>query len=91
MRKVVEIKAVAMLGYEGSFQRHPLIKETGNDGRCEVHNMKFLSTSLERPREGVNYRRVDLFYCQFCLYHVTTEYQAIAESTPWWYRVNGGE
>lgn len=82
------IESVQIAGSDGVFRRGPLIRETSDDGRCSQHSMKFLSTSLEN--NGQAYRRVDLFYCQYCLYQVVGEYTEETSYRPWWY-VRGSE
>ena len=71
-------------GGEGVFRQDSLIKAKPEYRMCSgIHSMKFLHRSMEHAQG--TYRRVDTFYCQYCLYHVTAEYTYSGAYRPWWY------
>jgi hypothetical protein len=55
---------------------------------CEKHVFTFLRTAKIKGKmqpEGVRYRRVDTFFCHFCLRYTTVAREEVGKVTPdWW-------
>lgn len=58
---------------------------------CEVHHFDFLRTAKVRGNkssEGMQYRRIDTFFCTGCLRYTTVARDEMAKITPEWFMGN---
>ena len=77
-----------IIGGEGVFRQDSLMKPRPEHNLCVGgHNMKFLHRSMVAAQGA--FRRVDTFYCQYCLYHAVAEYTYSGDYRPWWYTKEG--